>query len=521
MSSSKTQYKKSPKYDYKCIHCDTSYTGRREQSNKNKRFCRDACRQAKAYAVTRKKKRVARIEDQLTRWCKSGFGLYAIQQARKAGTVMILMHHTTSSLFDLEALHNRYYKCYGWDRDEGKSFYDRCHVQARKGSDGSVGVLHATNLFIGSSVKNRAYSNRFVSSDAGMRIAAYQLKERWTISCEQTNEQVADMIRAYLGKEFSCYLAESDTIKLTRHYQLARRIYNRQQKGKAARELEKRYTVQELEVLDTDVLEEMDAYQRGKSSVSTFRPDNYTRASLCVYAEELERFATVSPSERQRGNCRFMLGLVRVLGVFIAQMQTPQGIEHGSFLRLMSMEWKPFEYRNWQQPWGRPTKHLVEADQQFLISNITEYCFDTLAGADIPQELLRARLLKRIDLVRLTPTVLIPCEHRYKAFGSWVKFIEGLYAEAEPIWQWCLDLGLCNEEEVTMARHTVLQDLYSAITEGRLAYSRQSKFHRFVKGKYNGKWGFKGYPAHLEYPPIDSTSGPESSIFQSIQATCQ
>jgi hypothetical protein len=495
--------KKSPEYNYTCCKCNTPYTGRRSQPNKSKRFCTDACRQAKAYSARTAEKKQSRIEEQLTRWYKSAFGVYVIGECRKAGTVGILLGNTTATLFELETLHNRYYKCYGYNREEKKSAFNRCHVQARKGKDGSIGALHPSNLFIGASLINQEYGNKFVSADAGLRIPAKKLTQKMEVLCSDNDQQVAAMIRKLLKAEFTDYLSQSAAIVMKKEFILARQIFNRQQKGTAVRDLGQRYSKAELENLDYEKLELMDAHQRGKDSVSRFQPELYTRASLCVYAEELERFAGISPSERQRDNCRFMLGLVRVLGVFLAQrVDTQQGLNHGSFLRLRDMDWRPLEYINWQQPWGRPTRHLVDTDQKMLIDSITVQCFHALAGADIPKGFLKARLLKRIDVATLVPTVMVPTDDRYKAFGSWEKFIEGLYADAEPVWQSLLELGLCSIGQVEGARTGLLESLSAAIRRGRQEYKNQSRFRRIYKGKHYTDWGFNGYPDHLEDPAL-------------------
>ncbi|NBA94378.1 hypothetical protein GUY40_05265 [Pseudomonas sp. R5(2019)] len=413
-----------------------------------------------------------------------------------------MLGQTTASLFELKSLHNTSYMCNGWGQDEKKSTFHRCHIQAHKGTDGSVGALHPINLFIGDGHTNQTYGNKLVSTDAGLKVPASKLKPEWQVSKQATNEQVAKKIRKFLGKEFTEYLSQSDAIVMNQVNSLAQRIYNKQQKGTAVQELDQRYTKTELESLQLETLEAMDAHQRGKDSVSKHQSERAARATLCVYADELERMANTSPSERQRDNCRFMLSLVRVLGMFIAQMDDQQGLAHKSFLPLGDVEWKPLShfYLNWQRPWSKPTHQLIDADREFLVKNLTEHCFHALAGADIPQGLLRARLLKRLDVATLVPTVQAPDDWRFKAFGSWEKFIEGLYADAEPVWQALLHVGLCTSEQVEAARGGVLESLHTAIEKGRRVYMRQ--FRREVKGKVYPAWGFKGYPAYLEFPPV-------------------
>ncbi|MGK9061682.1 hypothetical protein KXR52_18705 [Pseudomonas asiatica] len=411
-----------------------------------------------------------------------------------------MMGHTTDSLFELEQFHNRYYKCYGFNADERKSVYHRCHIQARKGADGSVGALHPLNLVIAHWLPNQQAGNKFISADAGLSIPAHKLVKKWQVALGDTNEQIAKKVRTLLGNEFIEYLSQSSAIKMDQVHTLAQRIYNRQQKDTAVKKLEQRYTLAQLEQESLENLEIMDAIQRGKSSVSRFKPELYTRATLCVYADELERMAAVSPSQRHRDNCRFMLDLVRVLGIYVAQMETQQGIEHKSFLPMRDAEWKPLAYMNWQQPWGKPNQQRIDADHRMLIESITEHCYHALAGADIPKGLLRQRLLKRIDATNLVPTVQAPGKYRYEAFGTWEKFTESLYADAGPVWQSLLALDLCTPEQIEEARTGLMWSLQGAIEKARHEYRNSECFKRTYRGKYYKRWGWKGYPEHLEYP---------------------
>lgn len=500
MSTSNTK-SKSSNYSYTCFTCKTSYTGRREQADKSKRFCKDSCRKAKSREAEKAAKRQSRIEVQKTHWSKSTVGKFVIGQCRRAGSVAILWGNTTASLVELEKFNTCYEKCYGYNADERKSLFHRSHIQASAGTDGSTGALHYLNLFISLDVHNQSASNKFVSADAGLRVPASKLIKKWEVSEGDTKQQITNKIHALLGDEFTNYVNQPRLIKMDTVHTLAQRIYNRQQKGAAVKELDQRYTLPQLEQESLEHLEMMDAIQRGKSSVSSFRPELYTRATLCVYADELERMAAVSPSERHRDNCRFMLALVRVLGIYIAQAETQQGIDHRSFLPLKDMQWNPLAYLYHKQPWGKP-KQQLEADQQHLIESIGKHCYSALAGADLPKELLQNRLLKRIYAVNLVPTVQAPEQWRYAALGSWEKFIESLYADAEPVWQSLLALDLCTPAQVEEARTGLLWSLQGAIEKARHKYRSQDRFKRTYKGKYYSRWGFKGYPEHLEYPPI-------------------
>lgn len=502
MSTSNTKNSNTRNYSYACHICNSPYTGRREQADKTKRFCKDSCRKAKSRQPDKATRRHSRIEEQFTRFCKGSFGQWIIRECIKANTVCIIMGHTTASLFELEQFHNRYYKCYGFNPDEQKSVYHRCHIQARSGRDGTVGALHPQNLFIGLWRPNQQAGNKLISTDAGLSIPAHNLLKKWQVAVGVTNQQVAKKVRALLGEEFVGYLAQSSALKLDTLHTLARQIYNRQQKGTAVRELEDRYTLGQLEQLPLEQLELMDAYQRGKDSVARFKPELHTRASLCVYADELERMAAVSPSQRHRDNCTFILGLVRILGIYIAQGEGPVGGDHRNFLSQKRFEWQPLTYLNWQQPWGKPSKQLVDADHRLLIASITEHCYHALSGADIPKGLLRARLLKRLDVATLIPMVDAPDAAGFEAYGCWNKYIESLMTEAQSVWQALLAIDLCTPEQVEDAGTGIRHSLYAAVDIARKRFKNSRRFQRLYKGNYYSDWGWTGYPAHLEFPPI-------------------
>lgn len=511
MSSSNTKKSSTRNYSYTCYTCNSPYTGRREQADKTKRFCKDSCRKAKSRQPDKATKRQSRIEDQFTRFFKSSFGQWIIRECIKANTVCIMMPHTTASLFELEQFHNRYYKCYGFNPDEQKSVYHRCHIQARIGVDGSVGALHPLNLFIGLSRPNQTAGNKFVSADAGLSIPAHKLQKKWQVVVGDTKQQVAKKVRALLGTEFTEYLAQSAALKLDTVHTLARQIYNRQQKGTAVLELDGHYTLAVLEQKPLAELEAMDAHQRGKDCYTRFMPELHTRASLCVYADELERMATVSPSLRHRDNCTFMLGLVRVLGIYIAQSECPFDGGHKAFLPQKGFEWQPLTYMNWQQPWGEPSKQLVDADHRLLIASITDHCYHALSGADIPKGLLRARLLKRLDVATLVPTVDAPDATGFEAFGCWDKYIESLVADAQPVWQALLAVDLCTAEQVEDAQTGIRHSLYAAVDIARKRFKNSPRFQRIYKGTYYSDWGWTGYPAHLEFPPVAAEPLPKAA----------
>ena len=496
--------------DYICCQCSTEYAAKRF-TDPAKRYCTDLCRQQ----AHRAKKPSKKVENRFAKFAKNTFWRWVIRECRKAGTVQILTGHTSVTLLALHLLSNAMYKCYGWSSDLKTSLFNICHIQPRKGRGGHIGLLHPANLFIGCSTLNKRQSNKPVPADAGLRIPASALQQKWAVDQSDTDTAIAEKIRAFLGASLDSYLDQVPSIDLDKRHTLARRIHNRQQKGTAIRPLDRHWTLGDLEALDIEELEQMDAHQRGKTTLSNFQPEVYTRAILCIYADELERVAN-TVTGRHRDNCQVMLRLVRVLGLFLAQVEDLAQAEdfthrqHGSFLKTVNASWAPVQYFHTQNPW-KPSAQMLDADRQMLIKLITEAAFNALQGLSIPVEMLEKRLMKRMHLNTLVPVIEAPHLLAWQACGSnWRDYIANLYRSFEPTWEALLAVGACTIDEVAAARLGVLESLHAAIEKGRREYKNQSCFKRTFRGKYYTDWGFKGFPAYLEFPPI----APEESYLQ-------
>lgn len=484
--------------NYICCQCSAEYPAKRF-TEKSQRYCNSVCRK-KAHRARQPSKKV---ENRFAKLAKNTFWRWVIRECREAGTVQVLTGHTSATLLVLHLLSDAMYKCYGWSSDQKTNLFNICHIQPRKGGNGYIGLLHPANLFIGCSRMNRTQSNKPVPADAGLRIPVSTLKRKWAVEQGATNAAIAKMIRAFLGKELDDYLDQTSSIDLDKRHTLARRIYNRQQKGTAIRSLDRQWTLSELESRDIEVeeLEQMDARQRGKTTVSKFQSEVYARAILCIYADELERVAS-NATGRHQGNCQVMLRLVRVLGMYLAQTEDFIQRQHGSFLKPVNSTWAPLQYFYPRNPW-KPSARMVDPDRQEMVKLITEAAFNALQGLHVPVEMLETRLVKRMHLQTLVPVVAIPEQWAWEACGSnWDAYIANLYRSFEGTWQALLDVGICTADEIAAARTGVLKSLHAAIEQGRRQYKNQPCFKRVYRNKYYSNWGFKGYPAYLEFPPV-------------------
>lgn len=503
------EYQKHPiQRNYRCYQCSAEYQAKKF-IELSKRYCSSTCRQ-KAH---RAKKPNVKVENRFARLAKNTFWLWVIRECRKAGSVQILTGHTSETLLGLNLLSNAMYNCYGWSRDQKTNLFNICHIQPRKGRDGYVGLLHPANLFIGCSSMNRKQSNKPVPADAGLRIPGNALKRKWAVDQGDTDATIAKLIRAFLGKVLDEHLAQLP-VDLDKRHELAQRIYNRQQKGTAIRTLDHHWTLSELESREVKIesLEQMDAYQRGKPAANQFQPEVYARASFCVYADELGRVAATSYG-RHKENCQEMLRLVRVLGIYLAQTEDSTRREHSSFFKPVNATWQPLRHVQWRHFWGKSPQSAFDEDLRFLGDEVLKYTFNALQGLHVPKEMLRARVMKRLHLNTLVPVIDIPERWAWEACGaSWDAFIANLYRSFEATWQSLLDAGICTADEIAAARTGVLKSLHIAIEKGRQQYKNLPRFKRFYCGKYYSEWGFKGYPAYLEYPPVSMLPTTPSNV---------
>ena len=490
--------------NYICCQCSTEYPAQRF-TEKSQRYCTSVCRK-KAHRARQSSKKV---ESRFAKLAKNAFWRWVIRECREAGTVQVLSGHTSATLLVLHLLSDAMYKCYGWSSDQKTNLFNICHIQPRKGGNGYLGLLHPANLFIGCSYMNRTQSNKPVPADAGLRIPASALKRKWAVEPGDTNAAIAVKIRAFLGAALDDYLDQVSSIDLDKRHTLARRIYNRQQKGTAIRSLDRQWTLAELESRDieVEVLEQMDAHQRGKTTPNKFQPEVYARAVLCIYADELERVGA-DATGRHQGNCQSMLQLVRVLGMYLAQTEDFIQQQHSSFLRPVNATWTPLQYFCPKNPW-KPSARVVDPDRQELVKLITEAAFNALQGLSIPVEMLAAKLVRRMHLQSLVPVVKIPERWSWEACGSsWEGYTANLYRSFESTWQALMDVGICTADEITAARTGVLESLRTAIEQGRQNYKSQPRFKRWYCGKYYSEWGFKGYPSYLEFPLVAAEQSP-------------
>lgn len=480
--------------EFPCTNCGTLFNRRPGGRSTCKSTCKSAAqRKQKAPKITRQQQKVQRRKGRLT---ESAFGLWLIDQADRAGTVQTYQGITAAGLHQLLALHNYRKRRYGWiDKGHGKDAYHLCHVQGLKGRDGSTGLTTSLNLFVGLDYMNQQHGNKPVNSWAGASIPKSARNRRWDITPGMTLDQKLQKLADFLGAELDTFLDELDKIpQRTARLRLARSVHKRQG-DELSEPLDRRYTLAELGSMKMSELQALETIQDGRERNKDFLFNNCPPDSqLGVLHDELRRFSADLPEGKHRENCRFMLSMVRVLGMYLVQIDDAQGKAHGRF-DFPNATWFPLQYCNPVCPWKTPVS-LLESDRQALVTSIIEAAHNALQGLTIAFEALKAQLEVRLHLQTLVPVVMAPDQMTWEACGSnWISYIDNLYNSFEATWQALLDLGICSESQLFAAQDGVLRSLYADIERGRGQYRNQRKYTVYSVQ-------FQRYPAYLEYPPI-------------------
>ncbi|MHC8386389.1 hypothetical protein [Pseudomonas sp. LB3P14] len=480
-----------------CTNCGTLFNRRPGGRSTCNSACKSAAqRKQKAPKITRQQQKVQRRKERLT---ENAFGLWLIDQADRAGTVQTYQGIDAAGLHQLLALHNYRKRRYGWvEAGHGKDAYHLCHVQGLRGRDGSTGLTTSLNLFVGLDHLNQRHGNKPVNAWAGASIPKSARQRKWDITPGMTLDQKLQKLADFLGNELDTFLDGLDKIpQRTARLRLARAIHKRQ--GDELYEpLDRRYTLAELESKKMPDLQALDAIQTGREASKDLiflncPPDS----QLGVLHDELKRFSADLPEGKHRDNCRFMLSLLRVLGLYLAQIDDAQGKARGRFLDFPNATWSPLQYFCPQNPW-KTSARILDSDRQMLVTSIIEAAHNALQGLTIDCEALKEQLEERLHLQTLVPVVQAPDQWSWEACeASWITYIDNLYNSLEGTWQALLDLGICNESQVFVAQDGVLRSLQAAIERGREQYRNSRKYT--VYGVT-----FQRYPAYLEYPPVSA-----------------
>ncbi|QYX51677.1 hypothetical protein K3F44_19015 [Pseudomonas sp. S07E 245] len=493
--------------EYPCTHCGTTFKRRPGGRDTCTRTCAKAAeRKQKAPKLTAKQRKVERRKQRLL---ECAFGYWLLEQAVRAGTVQTYHGISAAGLHQLYDQHNYRKMRLGWlDSGHGKDVYHLCHVQPLKGRDGSIGLTTPQNLFTGIAELNQKQGNKPVNTWAGASLPVTALKRKWNITKEMTRDQVLQKLADFIGPELDTFLDELDKIpQRTFRLRLAKTVFN-QQSNELCEPLDRSYTLAELESLKAEELQLLNAIQQGTTGISSYAgAGGKADSKLGVLHDELVRFSAVLSEGSHRDNCLFMLKLVQVMGIYLAQIGRTEGKAHSRFLAQDNATWAPLSHLYQVQPWRTPA-HLLADDLDGLLNGeydakgrelkpgMVPMAQAALQGLDIDHDYISNRLLKRLVINTLNPVVAAPEQWSWEANGSdWLAYIDNLYASLEPTWQALLDVGLCTESQVLDAHDAVLVNLDRAVEQSRKHYREQRQFTVYRRP-------FTRYPAHLEFPPL-------------------
>lgn len=327
-----------------CQFCDSEFV----TSQYSAKYCSVSCK-TKSRSNKTAAKRIEKIP-------YSDNWLWVARESRRAGTVEILQDVDLEKLFEV---YNRRYKCYGWDSDKKQSKFHLCHIAPVSG-DNSIGLLHHQNLFIGGSLPNQVQGTNYYSG-TGLSIRIANLLPKWRVDKEDTDKQVLAKIQKYLGNKLIDY-AKANPIKKANRFVLAERISKLENNTLPLPDLRKMGT-QALMKLEAE-LTEKDVYNIKLTA----------RRSLCVYLEELERFASYNTDKKD--DYLFVSAAVRVVAQYLNQQRDEYGLDS---ITAVSYRW----YYEFSPLSAKPNKDLSK-----LRDFISFTAFSTLQGAEIDRPLI-------------------------------------------------------------------------------------------------------------------------------------
>ncbi len=279
-----------------CQHCNIEFT----TSQYAAKYCSVKCRTQSRNTKTASK-RIANLP------CSDEW-LWVSRECKRAGTVEIL---TDVDLVELFSVYRRRFKCYGWNEDKQKSKFHLCHISPAQGKD-TVGLLHHQNLFIGGSLANQVHGATAVEG-AGLCIKRSSLKNKWLVDEKATDKAVLSKVKSFLGKKLVEY-AKTHPIRKSQRFGLAKKIKTEFPKCEVP--------LAELERMGMTALRKLYAsLQEQELYTLSLTP----RRTLCVYVEELERFAEQCSDPTKSSDYAFTAAAVRCVALWVMNQRGEEG----------------------------------------------------------------------------------------------------------------------------------------------------------------------------------------------------
>ncbi|WP_430317235.1 hypothetical protein [Pseudomonas nitroreducens] len=433
--------------NYICTECKSAYTTDKYIKNKTSRFCSDTChtavRNERRNAKGKQTRKQKKLESRFAEFHKTAFGVWLLYEIKRSGTLQVLQALKSSEdLLQLYQLWLFKQRCFGWTKNEDKftSVYELCHISPCKSKDGSSGLLHPNNLFVGCSTLNRVQGNRPAPAGVGLKVDG-ALKNNLLLPDKITLAALAKKVRKYLGNTLDDFLTEADKrLGLTERYKLAKRIYNRQQKRTAKHPLPKLYTHAELESKDVAELRAMDEHQTGKSA---FVPELSPKPMLEVYSIELERLANTLPDGKHKQLCSTLAPLMRV--AYLVKATDPYWLNDHKWC-----DWQLFNYRYPYTDLGKVDESVEESDRNHVVSSACKLAYQTLQGDLVEVEWFRKRLLKRFTVRNLQPGMAAMYSATWEAMDD-ITHVEEMTLQ----WSYLVAAGMISQADADAACMTL------------------------------------------------------------------
>lgn len=349
-----------------CVTCNTEFT----TSQFNAKYCPD-CRTA-SYSKFQKDKRLTLAEKRVLKLSQSDEWLWVAQECKRAGTVECLQGVDIVELF---AVRKSRYKTGGYNAETKKSQFHLCHISPAVG-EGTVGLLHHLNLFIGSAFHNQTHGNR-TYQDRGLCIPKKQLKAKWKVTEKTSNGVVLGKVTEFLGQVLIDYAKEHPITKSQR-FCVAKWIFQNDPDNTLP-----------LSKLNSMSMSNLRAIKAKVQEKEVFTIEYATKRSFIVMVEECQRLSEQLPEGQHKSDIAFMIPVLQVAIAFLSRQPDQQGLS-SVLENPYGVTWKPLQLREGM-------------NESTFRDFIGFQAFHTLQGQPVDRKMIKNTLSLYLNVTSLTP----------------------------------------------------------------------------------------------------------------------
>lgn len=349
-----------------CVTCNTEFT----TSQFSAKYCSD-CRKT-SYSKTQKDRRQTLAEKRVLKLSQSDEWLWVAGQCKRAGTVECLQGADIAALL---AVYKSKFETGGYNSETKKSQFHLCHISPAVG-DGTVGLLHHLNLFIGGSFHNQTHGNKSYQN-RGLCIPKKQLKSKWKVTDKTSDRVVLDKVTEYLGQVLIDYAKENPITK-SRRLCVAKWIFKN--------DPDNTLPLSKLERMSMSDLRSIRARVEDKPAYTI---EYATKRSFIVMAEECQRLSEQLPDSQHKDDIAFMIPVLQVAIAFLSRQPDQQGLS-SVLENPYGVTWNPLQLR----------EGMNESTFRDFIGFQT---FHTLQGKPVDRKMIKNTLSLYLNVTSLTP----------------------------------------------------------------------------------------------------------------------